>query len=163
MKKCYLLLILFSICLPGLTQLNRAQIAQALDEAAAGWCVFLVSEMKAKAIMDEGDMLAVEKLDDYINGRADTVDYIGGLRPMLSDRELLQWLRNFNKDKAETDRYRFGKNDFEVGDRYMFENIKKIAERIPGGKLILNAHSGHLQKTKFMTLKAGFGWRTIMI
>ncbi|SDD22543.1 erythromycin esterase family protein [Niabella drilacis] len=282
MKKYYLLLMLFPICLPGLTQLNMKEVVQALDKAAYpvktleqegdpedlaclktmigsarviglgesthgtaafNQCKrrmlrFLVSEMKVKAIVDEGDLLAAEKLDDYINGRADTIDYIGGVRPMLSNRELLQWLRNFNKDKTEADRvhiygaevrgfygiikkiqplmaftedekkvldrfagdagvgyknlakadfedlkpvakklaagcptaacryygalleqqidvayrYRFGKNDFEVRDHYMFENIRRIAAQVPDGKLVINAHNGHLQKTKFMAI-----------
>jgi erythromycin esterase-like protein len=49
-------------------------------------------------------------------------------------------------------RQRFGRNDFNVRDGYMFENIKWVVSKTPGNKAIILAHNGHLQKTKFTML-----------
>ena len=198
---------------------------------------FLVQEMGYKAIVDEGDILAAEKVDAYINHHTDNLELIGGLRPVVINRRELDWLRAYNKNKSGQDRVhiygaevrgfygviqklkslplskdvypvlekftgdvgvgyknlnkqdfvdiksvadkwstecnkslcsyylsllnqqidfayrqRFGRNDFNVRDGYMFENIKSVVSKTPGNKVIILAHNGHLQKTKFTTL-----------
>ncbi|MFT3904404.1 MAG: erythromycin esterase family protein [Niabella sp.] len=199
---------------------------------------FLVQEMGYKAIVDEGDILAIEKLDDYINYKTDKPEFIGNLRPVIADVKEIDWLRSYNKDKPEAERVhiygmevrgfygilerlkefglftaydkpvlekftgdigvvyknlskedfdgikkiaerlgrdcnsascsyyislldqqidfawlqRFGKNDFNVRDKYMFENVKSIISKTPGNKVIILAHNGHLQKTKLSGL-----------
>ncbi|MFT3934136.1 MAG: erythromycin esterase family protein [Chitinophagaceae bacterium] len=65
---------------------------------------FLVQEMNYKAIIDEGDILAAEKVDAYINGKTDNLDLIGGLRPVITNKKELDWLRAFNLIKPENDR-----------------------------------------------------------
>jgi len=198
---------------------------------------FLVQEMGYKAIVDEGDILAAEKVDAYVNHQTDSLELIGGLRPVVINQRELNWLRAYNKNKSGKDRVhiygaevrgfygiiqklkslsflndvnpvlekfagdvgvgyknltkkdfadikkvadkwsvecnsslcsyylsllnqqidfayrqRFGRNDFDIRDRYMFENIKSIVSKTPGNKAIILAHNGHLQKTKFTTL-----------
>ena len=195
---------------------------------------FLVQEMGYKAIVDEGDILAAEKVDAYINHQTDSLEFIGGLRPVVANKEELDWLRSYNKNKPENERVhiygaevrgfysiiqklkclfpsydvdivlerftgdvgvgyknltkkdfedikrvadkwsenchsslcsyyqsllnqqidfayrqRFGRNDFNVRDGYMFENIKSVVSKTPENKAIILAHNGHLQKTKF--------------
>jgi len=200
---------------------------------------FLVQEMKYRAIIDEGDILAAEKVDAYINRKTDSLELIGGLRPVVTNKKELDWLRRYNSDKSEKERVhiygsevrgfygivqkiknlffpnkvnetlkkfegdigvgyknitkkdfediqklsqklvaeckiplynyylsllnqqidfayrqRFGKNDFNIRDKYMFENIKSIVLETPENKAIILAHNGHLQKTKFTTLSS---------
>lgn len=62
---------------------------------------FLVEEMGYKAIIDEGDILAAEKVDAYINGKTDSLELIGGLRPVITNRKELDWLRAHNSSKSE--------------------------------------------------------------
>lgn len=198
---------------------------------------FLVQNMGYKAIIDEGDILAAEKLDAYINNRTDSLEYMGGLGPVVTSKKELNWLRAYNKNKSGDERVhlygaevrgfhgivqkvkglyppgemdpdlekttsdigvgyknltkkdfeslrnvaeklkgqrnsalrsyylslfnqqidfayrqRFGRGDFGARDKYMFENIKHIISKTTGNKVIILAHNGHLQKTKFMTL-----------
>jgi erythromycin esterase len=47
-------------------------------------------------------------------------------------------------------RQRFGSNDFNVRDNYMFENIRLVVSKTPGNKVIVLNHNGHLQKTKLL-------------
>jgi erythromycin esterase-like protein len=54
---------------------------------------FLVSNMGVKTIIDEGDILAAEKVDDYINGRTDSLANVGNLRPAITKITELNWLR----------------------------------------------------------------------
>lgn len=197
---------------------------------------FLVQDMGYKAIIDEGDILAAEKVDAYINHQTDSLELIGGLRPVVTNKKELDWLRSYNKNKSENEkvhiygaevrgfygiiqklkglsfshdidivlerfsgdvgvgyknltkndfddikrvtdkwskdcnsslcsyylsllnqqidfayRQRFGKNDFDIRDEYMFKNIKSIVSKTPKNKAIILAHNGHLQKTKFTT------------
>lgn len=65
---------------------------------------FLVSQLEYKAIIDEGDILAAEMIDDYINHKIDTVVNLGGLRPVVTNRKELEWLRAYNSTKEEKDR-----------------------------------------------------------
>ncbi|RNI34946.1 hypothetical protein EFY79_14865 [Hanamia caeni] len=196
---------------------------------------FLVQEMDYKAIIDEGDILAAEKVDAYINGQTDSLELIEGLRPVVTNRKELDWLRAYNSSKSEKERVhiygaevrgfysivqkikslffpnkandilkkfegeigvgynnltkkdfediqvlsqklkgectsqshsyylsllnqqidfayhqRFGRNDFNIRDKYMFENIKSIISGTLQNKAIILAHNGHVQKTKFM-------------
>ena len=198
---------------------------------------FLVQEMGYKAIVDEGDILAAEKIDSYINHETDSLEFVGGLRPVITNRKELDWLRSYNINKSEKDRVhiygaevrgfyaiiqklksiglvsnvnpileklsgdvgvayrnltkkdfeeikklaenmkdgcnssicsyyllllnqqidfayqqRFGRNGFKVRDKYMFENLKSIVSKAPGNKVIILAHNGHLQKSKFLNL-----------
>ena len=196
---------------------------------------FLVLEMGYKAIVDEGDILAAEKLDDYINYKTDSLEFMGNLRPVIADVKEIDWLRSYNRDKPEAERvhiygmelrgfygiikklnelalfteedqpilekftgdtgvgyknltksdfenmqniskrlhsicntpschyylslfdqlidfssrYRFERGSFRIRDKYMFENIKAVVEKTPKGKVIVLAHNGHMQKTKF--------------
>lgn len=195
---------------------------------------YLVRELGFKALVDEGDILAAERLDAYINFESDQVEMIGGLRPVLTNKKELEWLRDFNKNKPAQERVhiygaevrgfygiiqklitlspkneedallnkfmndpgvgyknltqkdfeaikekaakwtkeidspvgryycslldqqidfayrqRFGKNDFAIRDRYLFENIQSVVTRTPNHKAIILAHNGHLQKTQF--------------
>lgn len=198
---------------------------------------FLVEKMGYKAIVDEGDILAAERVDAYINNQTDSLELIGGLQPVIINRRELDWLRSYNKDKSEREsvhiygaevrgfygiikkleslsflnnvdpdlgkfigdtgvgyknltrkdfanikkvagkwkrecngplcsyylslfnqqidfayRQRFGREGFNVRDKYMFENIKSVVSKTMGNKVIILAHNGHLQKTKFATL-----------
>jgi len=65
---------------------------------------FLVQEMGYKAIIDEGDILAAEKVDDYINHQTDSLEFIGGLRPVVTNKKELDWLRSYNKNRPEDER-----------------------------------------------------------
>lgn len=65
---------------------------------------FLVSELNYKSIIDEGDIFAAEELDNYINLKTDTVKFLGGLRPVVTNKKELGWLRSYNATKSEKDR-----------------------------------------------------------
>ena len=196
---------------------------------------FLVQEMGYKAILNEGDILAAEKIDAYINNQTDGLEFIGNIQPVLLNKAELNWLRAYNKNKPQSEsvhvygmevrgfygiisrikdfqqftsvdedvlkkftadvgvgyknltksdfknikaiaiklstdcnsawcktylpllnqqiifayRQRFGRNDFNVRDNYMFENTKDIVAKAQGNKAIVLAHNGHVQKTKF--------------
>ncbi len=199
---------------------------------------FLVSNMGVKTIIDEGDILAAEKVDDYINGRTDGLASVGNLRPAITKITELNWLRAYNRTQPDDQRVhiygaevrgyhdiiekvlstvpniedsdrkvlkrftedagigysnfseaefkslnniitklktthkelpgerylnllyqlndfaykdRFTKRGFKTRDNYMFENIKAIISKAQG-RVIINAHNGHLQKTKFGAL-----------
>jgi len=65
---------------------------------------YLVQEMGYKSIIDEGDILAAEKVDAYINHQTDSLELIGGLRPVVTNKKELDWLRSYNKNKPENER-----------------------------------------------------------
>src|SRR5699024_10319115 len=65
---------------------------------------FLVQEMGYKAIIDEGDILAAEKVDAYINGKTDSLELLGGIQPVVRNKKELNWLRAYNSGKPEKDR-----------------------------------------------------------
>lgn len=199
---------------------------------------FLVQELGYKAIIDEGDILAAEKIDAYVNNQTDSLRIIGNIQPVLTNKKEIDWLRSYNKNRPETERVhiygaevrgfygiierlksrhkfttadesvlekfsgdvsigyknltkadfenikklteklasncdaiscshylpllnqqidfayrqRFGRNDFNIRDHYMFENIKSFVSTTPNKKVIILAHDGHIQKTKFATL-----------
>jgi erythromycin esterase-like protein len=65
---------------------------------------FFVQEMGYKAIIDEGDIIAAEKVDAYINGKTDSLELIGGLQPVVTNKKELDWLRAYNSNKPENQR-----------------------------------------------------------
>ena len=202
---------------------------------------FFVSEMGFKAIVYEGDILAGERIDDYINSLTDTLEIIGSFPPTAINKAELDWLRNFNKSVNEKQKVHiygaevrdfynlanklislipnlteqdknilvsftkepgigfsnFSKNDFnnlkstinrlslmDIGtkanyylmllkqihdfaysdrftrssfgkrDNYMLQNIQSIINKTPGNKVLISAHNGHLQKTRFCNFKS---------
>lgn len=58
---------------------------------------FLVAELHFKAIAFESDFAAVQQLDEYVIGRQDRIRFLGGF-PLISEtKEMLAWLREYNK------------------------------------------------------------------
>ncbi len=205
---------------------------------------FLVQEMEYKAIAVECDILAAEKIDAYINNQTDSLELIGNIQPIVTNRKELNWLRTYNKNKPENERVhvygmevrgfggiinrikdfykfslsddvvlekftgdigveyknlthrdfediktiakklredcnnafcktylsllsqqidfahrqRFGRNGFIVRDGYMFQNTKAIVAKAQSNKVIILAHNGHVQKTKFYKMSS-LGYR----
>lgn len=66
---------------------------------------FLVQEMGYKAIIDEGDILAAEKLDAYISTIKPIAWSLSEAFALSSHTERsLDWLRSYNKNKPENER-----------------------------------------------------------
>lgn len=65
---------------------------------------FLVTELDFKAIAFESDFVAVRHLDDYINGKAQQIHFVGGF-PLIEDtRVMLDWLKEYNLSKVDSQR-----------------------------------------------------------
>lgn len=65
---------------------------------------FFVQEMGYRVIIDEGDIIAAEKVDAYINGKTDSLELIGRLQPVVTNKKELDWLRAYNSNKSENQR-----------------------------------------------------------
>lgn len=65
---------------------------------------FLITEMGLKAIVDESDVIATEYIDAYINNQTDSLKLIGNTRPIIMNKEGLDWLRKFNQNKPISER-----------------------------------------------------------
>jgi|GEM_PF-1075160 len=58
---------------------------------------FLVTELHFKAIAFESDFAAVQQLDEYVTGRQDRIRFLGGFPLVGETKEMLTWLREYNK------------------------------------------------------------------
>ena len=65
---------------------------------------FLVTNMGYKAIAFESDFIAIEHLDNYITGKADSVQYAAGTALMTSNHLMIEWLRTYNRNKPDADK-----------------------------------------------------------
>lgn len=65
---------------------------------------FLVTNMGYKAIAFESDYLSVENIDDYINGKTDSLVFLSGTPLISNNGPMLSWLRKHNQDKPEADK-----------------------------------------------------------
>lgn len=65
---------------------------------------FLVTNMGYKAIGFESDYIAIESIDDYVNGKTDSLFSLPGSVIMSTNRPMIEWLRNYNKTKTIEER-----------------------------------------------------------
>ncbi|WP_165305034.1 erythromycin esterase family protein [Pedobacter sp. SYP-B3415] len=65
---------------------------------------FLISNLNFRSIGFESDYAAVAKIDDYINGVADTLIFLPGSALMSTNRQMIDWLRRYNGTRPEADR-----------------------------------------------------------
>lgn len=65
---------------------------------------FLVTNMGYKAIAFESDFIAIEHMDNYITGKADSIIYVAGTAIMQSNHSMIEWLRTYNRDKPDADK-----------------------------------------------------------
>lgn len=67
---------------------------------------FLVSNLGYKAIAFESDFLAMELMNKYIIGEVDTIKYVSGTAIMKSNGPMIQWLKQYNKNRSDADKVR---------------------------------------------------------
>ena len=65
---------------------------------------FLVSQMDFRAIAFESDYLSLERIDEYINGKTDSLVFLFGTPLISANRPMIEWLRNFNLTKADSEK-----------------------------------------------------------
>lgn len=65
---------------------------------------FLVTNLGYKAIAFESDFIAIEHMDNYITGKADSIIYVAGTAIMRSNHSMIEWLRKYNKNKSDVDK-----------------------------------------------------------
>jgi len=65
---------------------------------------FLVTNLGYKAIAFESDFIAIEHMDNYINGKADSIIYVAGTAIMRSNASMIEWLRQYNRNKADDEK-----------------------------------------------------------
>ncbi|WP_316751595.1 erythromycin esterase family protein [Pedobacter gandavensis] len=65
---------------------------------------FLVTNMGYKAIAFESDYLAVEDIDQYINGKTDSLFSLPGSALIGTNRQMLVWLRKYNEGQPQADK-----------------------------------------------------------
>lgn len=101
---------------------------------------FMVTELGYRSLAFEADFIAIENIDHFITGKADSIIYLAGTAIMQSNTPMIQWLRSYNKGKSDSDMVHiYGlevrnytniiKNllkvvpDMELADRQLFESI----------------------------------------
>lgn len=62
---------------------------------------FLVTNLGHKAIAFESDFIALEKIDDYINGKIETLKILSGTPLFLNNSKMIEWLKNYNLSQSE--------------------------------------------------------------
>lgn len=65
---------------------------------------FLVTHLGYKNIAFESDFIAIEYMDNYITGKADSIKYVAGTAIMKSNHLMIEWLRRYNRDKSDADK-----------------------------------------------------------
>jgi len=65
---------------------------------------FLVVNLGYRAIAFESDFMAIEKMDNYITGKADSIVYLSGTAIMMSNAPMIGWLRRYNQGRPELDK-----------------------------------------------------------
>ncbi|MCH5596580.1 erythromycin esterase family protein [Niabella ginsengisoli] len=104
---------------------------------------FLVQEMDYKAIIDEGDILAAEIIDAYINNQTDSLELIGNIQPVVTNKKELDWLRAYNKNKPENERVHI--YGMEVRGFYSIINrIKDYHQFTPADNVVLKKFTSNV-------------------
>lgn len=67
---------------------------------------YLVTHLDYKAIAFESDFLAIEYIDSYITGKVDSIKYVAGTNIMRINDLMIEWLRQYNRDKSDADKVR---------------------------------------------------------
>lgn len=57
---------------------------------------FFVTNLGYKAIAFEGDVMAIENIDNYINGQTDSLKFLFGTPLISTNRKMIEWLRTYN-------------------------------------------------------------------
>ncbi|SMD10157.1 erythromycin esterase family protein [Pedobacter nyackensis] len=65
---------------------------------------FLVTNLGYRNIAFESDFIAIEHMDNYITGKADSIIYLAGTAIMKSNNSMIEWLRLYNRNKPEADK-----------------------------------------------------------
>ncbi|WP_316794526.1 erythromycin esterase family protein [Pedobacter frigoris] len=102
---------------------------------------FLVSESGFRAVAFEADHIALEAIDEYVNGKTDTLKFLYGANLINTNRPMFEWLRSYNLKRVDEDKVHvYG---LEVRN---FENIiNRILQVIPS---ITGADRQLLEKIK---------------
>lgn len=62
---------------------------------------FLVINLEYKAIAFESDFIAIEKIDDYINGKIEHLGSLSGTPLHLDNVKMIAWLKKYNLSQSE--------------------------------------------------------------
>ena len=63
---------------------------------------FLVTNLGYRSIAFEADFIAIENIDHYITGKADSITYVAGTAIMQSNTPMIQWLKSYNTGKTDS-------------------------------------------------------------
>lgn len=88
---------------------------------------FLVTNLGYKAIAFEGDFVAIENIDDYINGKKDSLVFISGTPLISTNRSMIEWLKEYNHHQPDPDKVHV----YGIETRGFSNVIKKVIESIP--------------------------------
>lgn len=88
---------------------------------------FLVSEGDYRAIGFEADHIALEVIDEYINGKTDTLKFLYGANLINTNRPMFEWLRNYNMQRTDDDKVHV----YGLEVRNLQNITARILERIP--------------------------------
>lgn len=65
---------------------------------------FLVTNLGYRAIAFEADFIAIEHIDNYINGKTDSIIPAAGTAIRMTNNSMIEWLKRYNRDKIATDK-----------------------------------------------------------
>ena len=85
---------------------------------------FLVTNLGYKAIAFESDYIAMENIDNYINGKTDSLVFIYGTPVISTNRLMIEWLRKYNLNQSDSDKVHV----YGIEARGFSNVIKKIIE-----------------------------------
>lgn len=65
---------------------------------------FLVTNLGYRAIAFEADFISIEHIDNYINGKTDSIIPAAGTAIRMTNNSMIEWLKRYNRDKIATDK-----------------------------------------------------------
>jgi len=89
---------------------------------------FLVANLGYKSIAFESDFIAIEQIDNYINGKADSIVHLPGTAVVLSNYSMIKWLRKYNSGLKDPDKVHM----YGMELRNYSNIFKKLLAEIPG-------------------------------
>lgn len=101
---------------------------------------FFVTNLEYKAIAFESDFIALEKIDDYINGKTVRLRNLSGTPLHIDNMKMIEWLKNYNLSLSEENKVHVyglearGFNNISAKILETFKDLniidKKILERL---------------------------------
>ncbi|UKJ06152.1 erythromycin esterase family protein [Solitalea lacus] len=98
---------------------------------------FLVTNMHYKAISFESDYIAIEKIDDYINSKTDSLISLPGSALLYTNHPMIEWLKKYNQTKAIAEKVHVYGLEVRNFDNIINKILKVFPEIETADKLLL--------------------------